>query len=237
MQHTKIEWVKNEDGSQGYTINPIKGLCPVDCKDNLGKSYCYARRMYKRFGWNPEIRFRPGEFIMLPSKSSRVFIGSTMELFGEWVDPEWMQLIFEAIKVRPQHTFLFLTKQPENLLQCSPFPDNCWVGASVTGMDETGYLIPFCEVEARLKFLSIEPLFAPLCGNRSEIIKAMLELTRCKWVIIGSQTPYSPKTAPKKEWVNEIVEACNEVNIPIFIKNNLKPLLGVNPTQDFPHVP
>jgi len=28
MQRTRIEWCD-------YTVNPVKGLCPVDCKDNL----------------------------------------------------------------------------------------------------------------------------------------------------------------------------------------------------------
>ena len=31
MNKTKIEWVKNNDGTQGYTINPVKGLCPMAC--------------------------------------------------------------------------------------------------------------------------------------------------------------------------------------------------------------
>ena len=44
MNKTKIEWTD-------YTINPVKGLCPMAC------SYCYARAMYKRFRWNPEIRY------------------------------------------------------------------------------------------------------------------------------------------------------------------------------------
>ena len=43
MNKTKIEWCD-------YTLNPVKGLCPVGC------SYCYARRLYRRFGWNPKIR-------------------------------------------------------------------------------------------------------------------------------------------------------------------------------------
>ncbi len=36
MNHTKIEWCD-------YTINPVKGLCPMACKDNQDKEYCYAR--------------------------------------------------------------------------------------------------------------------------------------------------------------------------------------------------
>ena len=86
LYKTKTEWCD-------YVINPIKGLCPVDCKDNQGKSYCYARRMYKRFKWNPEIRFVKERLIM-PSIPSRFFIGSTMELFGDWIKDEWMEEIF-----------------------------------------------------------------------------------------------------------------------------------------------
>lgn len=41
MNKTKIPWCD-------YTINPVKGLCPVDCKDNEGKSYCYARRLSQK---------------------------------------------------------------------------------------------------------------------------------------------------------------------------------------------
>jgi hypothetical protein len=43
------------------------------------------------------------------------------------------------------------------------------------------------------------------------------------WVIIGAQTkPYKP---PKLEWVQEIALACTKAHIPLFIKDNLRPLL------------
>ena len=52
-----------------------------------------------------------------------------------------------------------------------------------------------------------------------------LEEAGISWVILGSQTkPYKP---PKIEWVQEIVEACDKAGIPVFLKNNLKSLLGV----------
>ena len=38
MNKTSIEWVKNPDGSQGYTWNPVTG-CLNGCE------YCYARRL------------------------------------------------------------------------------------------------------------------------------------------------------------------------------------------------
>ncbi|MBA7705960.1 hypothetical protein ES703_114802 [subsurface metagenome] len=53
MNRTKIEWVKNPDGTQGYTWNPITG-----CLNNC--SYCYARklangRLKKRYLANTEV--------------------------------------------------------------------------------------------------------------------------------------------------------------------------------------
>lgn len=43
------------------------------------------------------------------------------------------------------------------------------------------------------------------------------------WVILGSQT--RPTVMPRIEWVEEIVRACDKAGIPVFLKDNLKPLL------------
>ena len=49
-----------------------------------------------------------------------------------------------------------------------------------------------------------------------------LEEAGINWVIIGSAThPYRP---PKIEWVEEIVRAADKAGVPVFLKNNLKPL-------------
>src|SRR3990167_8885005 len=101
-QRTKIEWVRNEDGTQGCTINPVKGLCPMGC------SYCYARAMYKRFKWNPEIRYDRLQTYITPfeiKRPSRIFVGSTMELFGDWIKKEWLEHIFKMVRCYKQHTF------------------------------------------------------------------------------------------------------------------------------------
>ena len=52
------------------------------------------------------------------------------------------------------------------------------------------------------------------------------------WVIIGAQT--KPTVYPRIEWVQEIVEACDKAGIPVFQKDNLKPLLGNNLRQELP---
>lgn len=160
MQRSKIEWLNG-----GYSINPVKGLCPVACKDNQGKEYCFARRFYKRFKWNPEIRFEPkvlDEVLSIPNQS-RIFVGSTMELFGDWVQPKWMFEILGLVKSEPWHTFIFLTKCPSNLSHWSPFPQNVYVGVSVTNQEQYDDAVKYLEVvDATVKFLSFEPLLSEI---------------------------------------------------------------------------
>ncbi len=220
MQRTRIEWVKNQDGSQGYTINPVKGLCPVDCRDNQGKSYCYARRMYKRFKWNPEIRFEPETMLDLAimKANSRVFIGSTFELFHDSIPHEWLEKIFWYVKRAPWITCIFLTKQPQNLIEWSPFPTNCWIGVSVTNREQAhtafGYL-PL--VNAKVKFISFEPLL----DDVTRFLYFLYFIESVQWIIIGQQTPVKKTTMPKIEWVKKIVEAVDKTGIQVFLKNNL----------------
>ena len=222
MNKTKIEWCD-------YTINPVKGLCPIAC------SYCYARAMYKRFKWNPEIRYILNETAglydiwrkgMTDKKHYKVFIGSTMELFGSHIQDEWMGHILKTVDGISQldyaPTVIFLTKQPQNLIKWSPFPDNCWIGASATDSDRfAGVVNSLMNIQARVKFVSIEPLLA---WPRLDISSWMRQI---HWLIIGQQTPVSAKTQPKIEWVQKIVEAADKAGIPVFLKNNLEPLFNI----------
>lgn len=224
MSSSKIEWLKNADGKQGYTINPVKGLCPMAC------SYCYARRMYKRFKWDESIRFDEQSLFGLPDKPARIFVGSTMELFGQWVKPNWWDFIIQTVALYPYHTFIFLTKLALNLPK--RFPDNCWVGASATNSDTfagaVNYLMP---VKAKIKFVSIEPL---LNWPRLDITNWMRQID---WVIIGQQTPIQKNRTPKIEWINEIIHAADENGVPVFLKNNLRNVIPlINLRQEFPNV-
>ena len=64
-----------------------------------------------------------------------------------------------------------------------------------------------------IKFLSIEPLIAPI---------ADLDLTSINWVIVGGES--GPKARPiKKEWVDYIHYQCKAYNVPFFFKQWGKP--------------
>jgi len=96
--------------------------------------------------------------------------------------------------------------------------------------------------DATLKYISIEPLLEAIPFN-------MERLAYCdvKWLIIGAMTgrkakieelarqypqltpmPYGKiwTLQPQPVWVKEIVSAATKVGIPVFLKNNLKPLIA-----------
>jgi len=154
------------------------------------------------------------------------------EFFGDWVPTDWQREIFNVIRANYQHRFYFLTKQPWNVAKFSPFPDNCWVGVTVCDKQMAWHAswYYFRLIIAKLKFISFEPLL-------EDVMEMTLPfggdlIPQADWVIIGSQTkPYNP---PKMEWVQAIVEAADEAGVPVFQKDNLKPLLGDNLRQEFP---
>ena len=122
-----------------------------------------------------------------------------------------------------QHTFIFLTKQPQNLIKWSPFPDNCWVGVSVVDnskIEMAGFSL--FGLKAKVRFISFEPLLGDIRQDFKDYLGGEDGIN---WLIIGQQTPVSPKTQPKIEWVEEIVDAADRAGIPVFLKDNLRPLL------------
>ena len=211
MNRTAIEWCD-------YTVNPVKGLCPVACE------YCYARRMYKRFKWDETIRWdtrawhEPVDIDKLsrvqPDPPSRIFVGSTMELFGPWVsDHQRYRCIEQAIR-HPMHTFIFLTKRPQELAK-QPWPSNCWLGVTAESPEHIrqrgGYGDWATAVQAKVKFISFEPLLGPFAGRIPDGIN---------WVIIGQQTPV--RKSIQAEWVLDIIHAADIAGVPVFLKDNLK---------------
>lgn len=153
------------------------------------------------------------------------------EFFGDWVPANWQREIFNIIRANHKHRFYFLTKQPWNVAKLSPFPDNCWIGVTVTNQQMAFYafMYYFKLVSAKVKYISFEPLLEDMTEM---VLPGGGIIRNADWVIIGSQTkPYNP---PKIEWVQAIVEAADMVGVPVFLKDNLKPLLGNNLRQELP---
>ncbi len=226
--------------------NNSEGRC------NSGGFNCWAYPITQRFtdrypnGFNPTIY---PEALLSPlylKKPSRILCAFMGDLF--WDCPEFdpnriiptgrydgnnpcavilREEIWSVINQCPQHTFLFLTKQPQNLIKWSPFPDNCQVGVTITHSDSFLSSIKYLyDVEATTKFISFEP-FLWWSGYFSvQTLADTLRNYGIKWVIIGSQTkPYKP---PEISWVREIVEACDKAGVKVYLKNNLTGIIDTS---------
>lgn len=84
LNKTRIEWIVNQDGSQGYTANPIKGKCLHGCP------YCYAEKMRLRFkqpaevSWHPEVlQAIKYEIPIFLKKECYILYPELLEMFGE----------------------------------------------------------------------------------------------------------------------------------------------------------
>jgi protein gp37 len=209
LNKSRIEWCD-------YTWNPIKGLCPVGCW------YCYARKIYKRFGWdsNPSLPYGEWKEPRRLGNSHRIFVCSTFELFHPIAD-KWRDDIFWVIEKSTKHTFIILTKMPERIDR--PMPPNVWLGVSVTNQEDADIRTPLLkQAEARTKFISAEPLLAPMS----------LDHCGLGLVIVGRLTGHGHQRDPKREWIEDIVDSMGMSNI--FLKDNLRKIWGKSLIQEFP---
>ena len=216
-----------------YTWNPIKGMCPVNCKLPDGKEYCYARKMYKRFKWNPELRFAlddPIEIDKLLNQNipdgSKVFVCSTIELFHPEIKKEWRDTLFSIIKNNPSIVFQILTKMPENIDR--EMPDNVHLGVTITGNDDEWRTDALIKTDARIKFISHEPMLS----DCKEIIYSFDDIS---WLILGRLTGHGKKYDPTGAVLEDFANATEKYKIPLFMKENLKEIWGNAPLiQEFP---
>lgn len=180
-------------------------------------------------GFEPTFHDYTLDFPQHMDKPSKIFVSSMGDLFGEWVPDIWIQDVFEAARKAPQHTYLFLTKNPERYIKLAeagklPQDKNFWYGSTVTNDDK-----PIFYSGEHNCYVSIEPLLGPFDVDGAAAIEGI------KWVIIGAMTgPGSKRHQPKREWVENIVEAAGLTQADIFMKNSLAPIWGPDLIQKYP---
>ena len=115
-----------------------------------------------------------------------------------------------------QHTFLILTKRPM-ALKWVMFPDNVWVGVTVTRHNEQVRFHSLVETgcsPAGNYFVSFEPLLEKIYWDIQHFPK---------WAIIGglSRTGRDP-IPPQRDWLVRLASyfKTGEINTPIYLKEN-----------------
>lgn len=208
---SRIEWTEQ-------TWNPTVGCTKISpgCKN------CYAETMAKRLQAMGMRGYENGfRLTLMPERLSEplerrkptvYFVNSMSDLFHEKVPFDYIRQVFDVMSQAPQHTFQVLTKRAERMAEfCRgmTLPPNVWLGVSVEnrkhGVPRIGVL---SEIEASVRFLSIEPLLEPL---------GEIDLTGIHWAIVGGES--GPKARPmKREWVDDIKQQCDQAGIAFFFK-------------------
>lgn len=163
-------------------------------------------------------------------KPRNIFVCSMADLFGDWVPDEWIEQVFEACEAAPQHKYMFLTKNGKRYLELArkgimPDADNFWYGCSVTRPDAPFFFSNKCKT-----FASIEPILEPF-----DWVPGLKHIGLPDWIIVGAETGNRKnKVRPEKDWLGGIVNGCAEHNIPLFMKESLRELMGTDFRQEFP---
>lgn len=215
---SSIQWTQS-------TWNPWSGCVKV----SAGCRFCYMYRDKERYGQDPSVVIRSKTTFNNPLKWKEgkiIFTCSWSDWFIDSAD-DWRDEAWDVIKRTPHHTYQILTKRPERIIDHLPKDwgngyENVWIGISAEDQDSydkrIGYL---SEIKAKVKFLSLEPLLSPINLHNKGINGAFLPSSP-DWVIVGGESGndtgkyrYRPC---ELQWIYDIVSKCQELSIPVFVK-------------------
>lgn len=195
--------------------------------NETGKTLIYP------FGYQPTLhRYRLNSLDGL-KMGNNIFVGAMADLFGKWVPKNWIDEVINVCVERPQHNYLFLTKNPDGYCRYGvpAGADNMFYGASITREADMVEMLSGLPRFSRT-FASIEPLLEDI---NPEHYKLYLE--KLDWIIIGAETGNrKDKVIPKWEWIKNIVLLADSLGIPVFMKDSLLDIVGENNMRkEFPH--
>ena len=205
-----IEWTE-------ATWNPLTGCTKISpgCKN------CYAERMALRLQAMGQPNYTNGLALTLHEhmvdiplrwrKPRWIFVNSMSDLFQDGVPVNFIKRVFAVMSAASQHQFQVLTKRSERLRALNKaleWMPNIWMGVSVENQKYAFRIEDLRQTDARIKFLSLEPLLGPL---------GKLDLSGIDWVIAGGES--GPKArSMDPAWVREIRDQCVEAKVAFFFK-------------------
>ncbi|MDG7035632.1 MAG: DUF5131 family protein [Nitrososphaerota archaeon] len=215
MKNTQIEWTHATFnfawGCRKVDRDPLTGAC----------ANCFAERLMKRYGFDFEtLRWLDlGRIVdsisKLPKEKKLIFLMDMSDIFGEFfADETILSWHKKVIEVFPDREFQLLTKRIGRAMAFyrkyynSKPPRNIWIGASVGSKDRLFRLDQLRRIEAKIRYVSFEPLLGDL---------GQIDLTGIQWVIVGGES--GPNHRPiKEEWVRSIRDQARVYGASFFFK-------------------
>jgi len=210
-----IEWTD-------ATWNPVRGCQKI----SPGCKHCYAEVFAERFRGVRGHSYEQGfDLRLVPEKLTEpflwpspqmVFVNSMSDLFQVGVPDGYVACVAHVMAMADWHIYQVLTKRADRLaellsgsLRAAASLPHIWWGVSV---EDREYGLPRVDLlrsaPAQVRFLSIEPLLEDL-GH--------INLSGIHWVIVGGESGHGARPM-KEEWVQSILDQCEEAGVPFFFK-------------------
>ncbi len=203
------------------TWNPVTGCT----KFSDGCKFCYAFDISERLKANGIAKFKNGfiptlhpEILDLPfhwKKKRMVFVTSMSDLFHEKIPDDFIFQVFNTMNNNPNHIFSLLTKRAERLHLLNDqikWTPNIWMGVTVENSSVVFRIELLKKTNARIKYLSCEPLLGSLKD---------MDLAGIDWLRVGEETGKTPRMM-KQEWVDEIEKLCVKHQVTFSLKNKFE---------------
>jgi protein gp37 len=213
-ENSAIEWTDT-------TWNPVTGCTKI----SSGCDNCYAERFSERFRGVKRHPFSTGfDLTLRPNRLQQpldwkrprmVFVNSMSDLFHKEISREYISAVFDTMEKADWHIYQVLTKR-SSLMQRfinarykeRAAPHHIWFGVSVENAEATSRIAHLRKAQAAIRFLSIEPLIAPI---------GELDLQGIDWVIVGGESGWGARPM-LAEWVIDIRDQCVSAGVAFFFK-------------------
>lgn len=229
------------------TWSPVTGCTKV----SAGCKNCYAEREVQgRWSKNPksvffgrsftDVRCHEDQLKVLVKwrKPYRIFVCPRGDLFHESVPFEFIDRVFAAMALNPQHTFQVLTKRPERMLEyliktdtsqriawavtemappkiymkiAHDFMDplpNVWIGVTVENQEAAN---------ERIDLLRKVPAAIRFLSVEPMLGHIETNLTDIDWVICGGESGTDARPM-HPDWVRALRDQCAEAGVPFLFK-------------------
>lgn len=185
------------------------------------------RGLTRKGRWTGEVRFNEAalDAPLHWRKPRWIFVAPHGDLFSDAVEPRDVDTALEVMAACPQHTFIVLTKRPQNIhakiyevSEARPLPElgggdhlpNVLLGVSVEDQPAADERILALLASGWLgkTWVSVEPMLGP-------IILRDEWLARLSWVVVGGES--GPGARPMHpDWARSLRDQCVAAGVPFF---------------------
>lgn len=212
----------NMYGFVTHTWNPIRG-CGHNC------SYCYVPKKFNgRIDMTP--RLDETEFKTDLGSGNFIFVGSTSDMFGDFMKNEWILKVLKYCRKYPGNRYLFQSKNPESFLQLEiqqALPEHSILGTTMESnrdypkiTDAPSPMKRYVSMKIQTvfpKMVSIEPILNFDLDTMIHWVKGMHPI----FVSIGADSKKTDLPEPTAQEINELVTELRK-HTEVILKDNLR---------------